>query len=446
MEPFLSSTFRIKYEWLPCNYGSNEERMTLADVELYVRNYCATELHENRAKTVRRSARLSVLHLAEWFASNWWRLIWELCANDVSWRMSHQVAGAGGGYLWPDLSFSSDWESITVSSRRTESSTAQPVHYLNDFRISIPLADFEHEVDEFLSSTIARLSDTLDTETELSVLWRDVIRERRDRDLSRWRQLEACMGYDPDEGPHDLLHGLHRAMETYGEGAVREIAAACKNDSRSLLDTVAKEAQDGALVVHVPSYDDLRSRIGTESSPSHRPWVRAKQAARMVRKAWHMDGPATTSMIANIFAIRESDLSDCLAGPTRPVSAGFRIGEEPDRMRIAWHIRSPAGRRFSLARMVADHLVSPLEERLLPVTRTVTGRQQFQRAFAQEFLCPYDALREVVGGSPSVDDIQYAADYFAVSTWVVVCSFVNNGALPQETLADWGVSLATQNW
>ena len=359
--------------------------------------------------------------------------------------MSHQIGGAGGGYIWPDLSFSSDWESITVSSRRTESSTVQPVRYLNDFQISIPLADFKHEVDQFLSGTIARLSDTLNTETELSVLWRDVIRERRDRDLSRWRQLEACMGYDPDEAPHDLLHGLQQAIEIYGEGAVREIAAACKNDSRSLLDALAEEAQDGALVVSVPSYDDLRSRIGAESNPSHRPWMRAKQAARMVRQAWHLDGPATTSMIADIFAISESDLSGYLAGPTRPVSAGFRIGEEPDRMRIAWRVRSPAGRRFSLARMVADHLVTPSEERLLPVTRTVTGRQQFQRAFAQELLCPYDTLREVVGSSPSEDDIEYAAEHFEVSTWVVVCALVNNGALPQETLADWGVSLATRD-
>ena len=115
-------------------------------------------------------------------------------------------------------------------------------------------------------------------------------------------------------------------------------------------------------------------------------------------------------------------------------------------MRIAWHVRSPAGRRFSLARMVADHLVSPSDERLLPATRTVTGRQQFQRAFAQEFLCPYDTLREVVGSSPSEDDIEYAAEHFEVSTWVVVCALVNNGALPQETLADWGVSLATRDW
>ena len=446
MGPFLSSAFRIRYEWLPCEYGSEEERVTLADLELSVHNYCATELHDDRAKTVRRSARLSALHLAEWFAANWWRLIWEPWANDVSWRMSHQIGGAGGGYIWPDLSFSSDWESITVSSRRTESSIAQPVRYLNDFQICIPLADFKHEVDQFLNSTIARLSDTLDTETELSVLWRGVIRERRDRDLSRWRQLEACMGYDPDEAPHDLLHGLQRAIETYGEGAVREIAAACKNDSRPLLDTLAEEAQDGALVVRVPSYDDLRSRIGTESNPSHRPWMRARQAARMVRQAWHLDGPATTSMLADIFAIRESELSGYLAGPTRPVSAGFRIGEEPDRMRIAWRVRSPAGRRFSLARMVADHLVYPSEERLLPVTRTVTGRQQFQRAFAQEFLCPYDTLREVVGSPPSEDDIEYAAEHFEVSTWVVVCALVNNGALPQETLADWGVSLATRDW
>ncbi len=75
----------------------------------------------------------------------------------------------------------------------------------------------------------------------------------------------------------------------------------------------------------------------------------------------------------------------------------------------------------------------------MPATKVVTARQQFQRAFAQEFLCPYDKLQEVIGSSPGVDDIEYAAERFEVSTWVVVCALVNNGALPQEALADWGV-------
>ena len=69
-----------------------------------------------------------------------------------------------------------------------------------------------------------------------------------------------------------------------------------------------------------------------------------------------------------------------------------------------------------------------------------TSRQQFQRAFAQEFLCPYDKLQEVLGaGPPSVDDVEYAAEHFAVSTWVVMCALANNGAVSRDELTDWGV-------
>lgn len=419
--------------------------MTLADLELSVGGHCATELHDVVAKTVRRSARLSAFHLAEWFAVNWWRLIWEPSTNDVSWRMSHQVGGAGGGYLWPDLSFSSDWDTITVNSRQTESSTAEPLRYLKDLRVSIPIAEFQRGVSEFLNGTIARLADTLNTETELSALWRGVMRERRDQDVSRWRQLEACMGYDPDGGPPDLLHSLLRAIDTYGEGAVREIAAACKDESRTQLDALSEEAQSGVLVVRVPAYNDLRSRIQMETDLSHPPWRQAKQAAGIARQEWSLSGPLRTAEISDIFTINESKLVGKTSIVNRPVAAGLRDGDDPGRMGISWQIRSPAGRRFSLARLVADHLVAPSTERLLPATRAATGRQQFQRAFAQEFLCPYDALRDVIGGSPSVDDddIQAAAAHFEVSTWVVVCALVNNGALPREALADWGVGLAS---
>ena len=89
---------------------------------------------------------------------------------------------------------------------------------------------------------------------------------------------------------------------------------------------------------------------------------------------------------------------------------------------------------------MADHLASPVEERLLPATDVSTSKQQFQRAFAQEFLCPFDALQEVIGtGAPAVDDIECAADHFEVSTWVVVCTLVNNGVLAREALIEWGV-------
>lgn len=409
--------------------------MTLADLDLSVGDHCATLLHDDLAKTVRRTGRLSALRLAEWFAVNWWRLIWEPDANDVSWRMSHQIGGAGGGYLWPDLSFSSDWESITVRSRQTESSKVEPVRYLNDFRVSIPTADFKHGIDDFLNGTIARLADT-GNETELSALWREVTRERRDRDLSRRRRLEAGMGYDRAEGPHDLLDRLQHASGTYGEGPVREIAAECRNDAVSQIDSLVEEARERDISVLLPSYGDLRSRIQEATDYSHLPWHRAREAARIARQEWCLKGPVKSANIADLFSIKESTLSDYVTIPIRSVSAGVRDGNAPGKMRIVWNMRSPVGRRFSLARLVADNLMSPPEETLLPATRAKTGRQQFQRAFAQEFLCPYESLREVIGGSSGIDDdaIELAAEHFEVSTWVVVRALVNNGALPHEAL------------
>ena len=442
MERLLSSAFRIDYEWLPCEYGSDEERATLAELALFVDGYCATELDDGLARTVRKSARLSALHLAEWFAVNWWRLLWEPRAKGLSWRMSHKIGGAGGGYIWPDLSFSSDWQSVLVSSCRTEQSEAQPIRYLNDFSVSVPLGDFERGLDRFMSGTIARLADTAGADTELSVLWRDVINERRDHDQSRGRKLEACMGYDPDEAPEELLDNLQEATGTYGMGAVHEMAAACKKDTLTQIDTLAEGARRGGVSARVDSYDALRRRFEEEISFSYPPWKRAKKAAGIARSVWDIGGPVPTAKLADLFEISESELSQGQDSSTRSLSAGFREDDNPSKMRISWNIRSPAGRRFSLARLVADHLASHTEEKLLPATKVITSRQQFQRAFAQEFLCPYDPLQELIGsGTPDEDDIEYASEHFDVSTWVVVCTLVNNGVLPRDALADWGVRL-----
>ena len=70
MEPILSAALQIDYGWLPCDHGSREERVTLADVAVFAGDQCATELDDRIAKTVRHSARLSALHLAQWFATN----------------------------------------------------------------------------------------------------------------------------------------------------------------------------------------------------------------------------------------------------------------------------------------------------------------------------------------------------------------------------------------
>lgn len=74
-------------------------------------------------------------------------------------------------------------------------------------------------------------------------------------------------------------------------------------------------------------------------------------------------------------------------------------------------------------------------ERLLPATDTQTFRQKFQRAFAQAFLYPFDALQDKLGTkTPDDDDIADAAEYFQVSPLLVRHVLVNKGVLERDGL------------
>jgi hypothetical protein len=52
------------------------------------------------------------------------------------------------------------------------------------------------------------------------------------------------------------------------------------------------------------------------------------------------------------------------------------------------------GRRFDTARLIGDYVGFDLEEPLRPATGAMTSRQKFQRAFAAEFLCPSEMIRQ----------------------------------------------------
>ena len=194
MERIMNDHFRIEFEWLSREDGEAEERATLAELSIAADGHLVMEVEDLFAKTVRKSSRLSALYLARWLAGNWWRLRWEPEETSISWQMSHKIGAAGGGYVWPDLAFSSDGETVLVRARPTPVSEAQPIRYLSNFDKFIPASDFEKGVDDFIEATIARLSSDMANESELTALWKEILDERRDPEAAKWRKLEAFMG------------------------------------------------------------------------------------------------------------------------------------------------------------------------------------------------------------------------------------------------------------
>ena len=434
----MTVSFRIDYDWLSREYGDEVERATLAEVAiLFGESCCATTLEDILAKTVRSSARLSAIRLAEWFAANWWRLRWEPQAETLSWRMSHKVSNAGGGYVWPDLSFSTDWESIQVRARHTEGWEGEPIRYLKDFDVPISLSEFEKGVDDFVNGTIARLASASKTPTELSELWEQVRYERQSPALSESRKLEACMGYDPDEAPSGLIDRLRETRDSYGRDAVQEVAAVSKHQTLTHIETLWQYKENGDSVVRLPDYDKIRQRIVAQTNNFDVPWKRAKHAARIARESWMLNGKVDTPTLSQMFSIPVEEFSQVNPNIPPPLTAGMR-NDVPGQFRFLSNRRHPAARRFAFARVVADHLTIPDNERLLPATDSKTGRQKFQRAFAQEFLCPFDDLMfHFDADAPTDDAIDGAAAYFEVSPRLVETALVNNGVLDRETLDDW---------
>ena len=432
----MRASFNIDYEWLPGDGRDEAEGWMDAALAINVGPWCATELEDTLARTVRRSARLSALHLAEWFAANWWRLLWEPRADTYSWKTSHKVGNAGNGYVWPDLSFSSDWQWMHVASRPTARREAEPVRYLSHFDHPISLGDFERGLDDFMEGALGRLSSIRRGASNLNSLWTEVAGERGDPEMSALRTLEACMGYDPDEAPSHLLDGLRRHMDSFGTSAVREMAAAYRQDTMELLKYFEGHAGHHDAVLRVPQCNEIRSSLGVGAKESDVPWRRAEQAARIARETWGIGLPISTETLCDIMQITQADFLDVqsLRWPSFFL-AGFRESSASDELRVAIGSKHGTSRRFGLARLVADHIAAGEEDRLLPGTACSTSRQKFQRAFAQELFCPVEALREHVGvETPSSDDIHDAAQYFDVSPLTVHATFVNKGVLGRETL------------
>jgi hypothetical protein len=431
---WIMNRFSIDFQWLARECGDAVARSTLAEITITADGWKATEVEDLQAKTVRSGVRASAFALAQWFASNWWRLLWEPERSTSSWKMSHKVGAAGEGYLWPDLTFISDGGSVLVRGRPSFRTSEQAVRYLNNFDVFVPVHEFEGGMYAFVEAVIGRLTDTRVDAAGLGMLWSEVLAERCDPGLAAWRKLEAIMGYDPGDAPDHIIEALQRAASEYGSGAVEEMAAESMEDAVAVIEALWGEPHREALPLIIPGFDDLKRRISGIGS-SLFPWQKATEVARIVREVWSLgSGPVSTSTLAEILSVGQGSLENAF-GVQGPMNAGFRNGAL-DSFSVFLKSLFPVNRRFALLRLVGDHLTAPQGERLLPAAPHVkTQRQKFQRAFAQEFLCPYsDLVSYLSSAEPSDEAIEDAAHHFDVSARMVATILVNKGNLERSFL------------
>lgn len=432
----LSDSFYITFDWLPRDYGNELDRSTFAAMEIRINGLVATEVEDLWAKTVRSTLRASAHDLALWFASNWWRLRWEPEGNSPSWKMSHRMGAAGAGYAWPDLSFISDGKVVLAHCRQTSAATADPVRFLSDFDAFIPASMFERGVDEFVGAVIERVDSEARAHPYLREMWEEILEERGDPESTAERKLEAMLGFDPDDSPDGLIDRLRAQAGVVGAGVIEEVAAAASSAALGWLEFLSGEAQSKAVVATIPDYPSLCKELQQNVDPTQLPWQQAVRAAGAVRRKWNLErGPISSLTLSELFGLPKKILMDPTPEPSGPISAGYRDIGGGDHIRVFFNKKHPTAVRFALSRLAADHLYAESQDRLLPATDTKTARQKFQRAFAQEFLCPFEDLMEYLGGKTPTDDlIEEASLHFDVSSLLTKSALVNRGKLDRNVL------------
>ncbi|MFH7321499.1 hypothetical protein ACHHRT_12945 [Desulfurivibrio sp. D14AmB] len=445
----MTADLQFTWDWLPPFGEPSPEASTFAELKLRLGERYATELEDIQARSLREGMFVSAYPLALFLALNWWRLRWEPAplVPGPDWRLRHNIAAAGEGYAWPDITIAGDGEVIFCAVKPSVQSGTSPVRYVANFTHRVGAETFERAVRDFVEGVLARLRAMAVSETELESVWGDVCAELADPQASRWRRLEALAGYDPDQSPDGFIDSLLGAGAETGWGTIQELAAASRERALDDLRVLRGAVSACGVSLAVEGFDLLQQAVRSALFVAgSAPWRKGAEAAQKVRHAWGVDGrPLENKQLAQLLNL-PGEVLEPGAGLgssfTAPYSVWMRDNNNDHEARLVLNRRPASSRRFAVCRLLGDRLLAAESgDRLYAATDAGSWRQKFQRSFAQELLCPFVSLMDFLspGTFPNDDAIEDAACHFQVSPRLVHTTLVNNHVLPSETLEekDW---------
>jgi hypothetical protein len=433
METAMPRELTITADWERLDEGLPEERACFAAVGIYSGEVCLTEGHDGYVKRFRAAPLLSAYHLAEWLAWNWWRLRWEPNRPGTDdWPFAHRLATIGAGYVWPNVTIFSDGERTALIAKPTPERANTPFRYISDTAAVVPSRHFEGALDEFIEQVRGQLHEERVTDTNLGRIWDEVRAERQDPESALRRKIEALLGQDPGEGDENVIERLIEDGKALGGPAMNEVAADHRRGGRLLTADVLRDIATNAGFDASPR-DVVRLKPGWNAAhPGEGPAWRLGTAAALALREQEQLGsdPIDNSILAELAGIDERVLQERTVDP----QISFALDKGPADGWVVFRSKWEQGRRFELARLLGDRIVSSSGGRLFPATRAPTYRQKMQRSFAAELLAPFVAVDEMLSGDYSPENQQDVADLFKVSERTIWTMLVNHHRLEREEL------------
>lgn len=434
----------IEADWETLDRGTAQERACFSALGIRYGHVWLSEAQDNFVNRIRQKPHLSAYRFAEWLAWNWWRLRWEPYRRIPDWALAHRMTTIGGGFIWPNITIFSDSERVTLLTKPTQSLPQEPLRYITDLAAVVRAGEFENSIDRFLDLVIGKLRAESIVNTNLDQIWASVCAERADSAASKRRRFEAMLGCDPDEANEVTIERLVADSESLGEKAMNEIAAH-KTKTGDVL-----SAEQLHQVAATNGYDatpgnavKLNAKASLSPVGQVAAWKRGAEAAQALRSQEHLGiVPISNDKLADMMGLTPDIISERSASPELSFELDFELDDiRRSSGRIVLRSKWEDGRRFGLSRLLGDRLAGDGDSLLFPATRAHTYRQKMQRAFAAEFLCPFDAVEDMLHGDYSSESIEDVAQHFAVSELTVRTLLVNHGCIDREDLLEGNLEL-----
>ena len=421
------SDLDFSIDWLSSGSTDPIFRDTSAQLAIKLDNVCLTRNEDLWSKTVRDSILVSVYPLASWLAGSWWRLNNEpLPASGtrppLAWRMAHELGAANHGFVWPRILFVPDGETMSIWAEPI-ATPGQSVNYTTGLETvkTLSMNEFQRATDVLVENVLSRLEAVEQGQTELASLWALVKEDRNNAEATQIRQLEAQMGFDPEECLPAIIEEALRMQATTGQTAMSELAPVFGDEISRIGDLQRQSGLKGRPQVTSADIDMYTTWA--------RPWEQGVAAAKRLRKNLDIKTDLIPdSTLFHLFGVTQGQVEQWSPSDINPVAIA-----KPDHAGAGhWNLiprkRHPIAKRFEWARFIGDFLSQPVgSDAWLVSSDLATARQKRQRAFAAEFLCPIDALVDVLKGDYSESAQEEAAEHFEVSEKTVESLLANHG-------------------
>jgi hypothetical protein len=410
------SELTLDFEWIdPAEAKGPELRATWARLQISLDGNAITRLIDDASRSVRNSLFLPLYPLAEWIATHWWFLLFEVetpgRSTSDQYGKRHNLRYGAEGFALPSLTLQPMGEQIRLFWQPVRLD-AQNLEFTASGSGYIPAANLQQTFFDFITAVLRRLHEQGIEDSLLEREWSSI--QTTDIKEQEFCSAVASLGLDP----YTLSEQEQQEIVEVSE----RLPASLWLDFFALADFTALPEQAGQVLYaltssrgnrcNLTSLKSLRQDVSIGRMPPKSPWEQGYEFARELRQRLNLNGEKLNSLSSLERALRipakklESSLVriESLPGAFNALVA-TNVRESPV---FAVPQRREEATRFALCRALFEYLTTGAGEPLL-VTRARSERQKRNRAFAAEFLVPAELLREALPsqtvGDEEIDDL-----------------------------------------